>query len=194
MEHERLQQLKTWVSEHVDLFRLLTQLADLDEKYKYQYPTWLSAGVIRKLAWNNIYKKDHDIFFTPLNLIYFDKSDITDQRVKCFKKIDFGQKKFEIKNMAFEWKKRGNEPCQTLEDALKYWPDTATSVAIRLNNKKNIDVLAPFGLKDLFQGVIRPTPYFKENKIEEYRFRIHEKKWWENWPRVKILDFQPMGE
>lgn len=48
--------------------------------------------------------------------------------------------------------------------------------------------MAPYGLIDLFEKVVKPTPLFKlDNKLHTiYSERMQEKKWKENWRDLYI--------
>ena len=69
------------------------------------------------------------------------------------------------------------------EDAISYWPETATAVAIRLNTKNELECIAPHGLSDLFTLVVQPTINFNHNI---YKNRMAEKKWQQRWPLLQI--------
>ena len=71
-------------------------------------------------------------------------------------------------------------------DAMRYWPDTATAVGVRLNEQAEIEVAAPFGLDDLFSLVLRPPERFVVEKHSIYANRIHTKNWQATWPKLRI--------
>jgi hypothetical protein len=47
---------------------------------------------------------------------------------------------------------------------MRYWPETATAVAVRRNDEDGCEVAAPFGVDDLFGLILRPTPRFAREK------------------------------
>jgi hypothetical protein len=49
---------------------------------------------------------------------------------------------------------------QTVTDAMRFWSDTATAVAVRRNDEDACEVAAPFGEDDLLGLILRPTPRF----------------------------------
>jgi hypothetical protein len=83
--------------------------------------------------------------------------------------------------------RNGDAPYQSATDAMKYWPETATAVAARCNAAGNIEISAPFGLDDMFEGVIRPTPRFMAEKRAIFDLRCREKRWLEQWPFLRIV-------
>ena len=69
---------------------------------------------------------------------------------------------------------------------MRYWPETATAIAVRLAADR-IEVLAPFGLDDLFAMTVRPTPAFEGTKRPVFEQRALKKRWSERWPQVVIV-------
>lgn len=73
------------------------------------------------------------------------------------------------------------------EDAMCYWPETATAIATRLTVNGDIEYIAPFGLTDLFEFNVRPTPHFIKNKMEVFKQRRAQKKWHTHWSEVRYV-------
>ncbi len=76
-------------------------------------------------------------------------------------------------------------PLTSSADGVGTWPETATSVAIRLQPDDSIQVVAPCGLEDMFGLICRRNP----NRVteQEYRRRIQDKRIAERWPRVRVI-------
>jgi hypothetical protein len=94
--------------------------------------------------------------------------------------------KWSVKNQARMHERNADRPYLSASDAMRYWPETATAVAVRLNHQARIEVNAPFGLDDLFALVVRPTERFVTEKQAIYADRIHAKNWHAIWPRLSI--------
>jgi hypothetical protein len=77
------------------------------------------------------------------------------------------------------------EPLTSIEEGVSTWPETATSVAVRLLPDNSIHVIAPLGLKDLFAMIIRRNP--RRVSVETYRKRIAEKRYMQRWAQVRIV-------
>lgn len=90
-------------------------------------------------------------------------------------------------NQARMSRRNGDAPYQSATDAMNYWPETATAIAVRLTDQEEIEIAAPFGLEDLFAGVIRPTPRFERDKYPVFLDRIHSKQWEAKWPEPIVL-------
>ena len=76
------------------------------------------------------------------------------------------------------------DPLTSSADGVATWPETATAVAVRLLPDETIDVVAPYGLDDLFGLVCRRNS--RRVTVEEYRRRVTSKRIAERWPRVRI--------
>jgi len=75
-------------------------------------------------------------------------------------------------------------PLCSLEEGIATWPETATAVAVRIEAASRLQVVAPFGLEDLFGLVVRRNP--ARISPSEFQRRVAEKRWRERWPRVVI--------
>ncbi|PLC63479.1 hypothetical protein B9P82_13400 [Citrobacter sp. L55] len=71
-----------------------------------------------------------------------------------------------VKNQARMHQRNGDYPYTSTRNALLHWPETATAIAVRLG-KEGLDITAPYGLSDLFELRLRPTPAFEgENDLD----------------------------
>src|SRR5699024_12032638 len=63
-------------------------------------------------------------------------------------------------------------------DGVAHFPETPTAIAVRIYNR-DIEIMAPYGLQDLFEMRVTPTPFFQEDNELHSIFveRIKKKKW-----------------
>jgi hypothetical protein len=76
-------------------------------------------------------------------------------------------------------------PYSSTADALSHWAETANAVGVCLDATDQVKVMAPLGLDDLFNLVLRPnlkSPTAKQVFLE----RIAKKDWRKRWPKIKI--------
>lgn len=76
-------------------------------------------------------------------------------------------------------------PLGSVLEGLATWPETATAVAVRLAADDQIELLAPFGVSDLFDLVVRHNP--ARASAATYRERSAQKLWARRWPELRIL-------
>lgn len=77
-------------------------------------------------------------------------------------------------------------PLRSIEDAIGTWPETSSAVAVRLTEKDDLVVVAPFGLRDLFELIFRRNPRLVSR--EQFLQRLGDKKIRETWPKVRVID------
>jgi hypothetical protein len=157
-------------------------------------PDWLvGAGAIRDLVWDAL----HDRPPAPpkdVDVAFFDPTDLTperDRRATAALAARLAGVPWEATNQAavHTWYERtfGNpvEPLVSSADGVATWPETATCVAVRLDRRDRIEVVAPYGLDDLLGLVLRRNA--RRVTAAEYRRRAAEKRIAERWPRVAVL-------
>ncbi|MDE1208238.1 nucleotidyltransferase family protein [Tenacibaculum larymnensis] len=146
---------------------------------------WIGAGFVRNKIWD--YK--HNNKRTSLNdidVIYFDKNDITKTRELALEeqlKTINPTVNWSVKNQARMHLRNGHSPYKNCYEAISYWPETATAIAVQLNTNNQIEFIAPHGLDDLFNLVVKPTPNFD---LITYRNRVTNKGWKDTWNKLII--------
>jgi len=164
----------TWM---IEILRIVRDLNLLD--------CWIGAGFVRNKIWD--YK--HNFERTKLNdidIIYFDKlkcSSEFDSQIEYQLKLILPKVNWSVKNQARMNIRNGHHPYIDCNEAISFWPETATSIAIRLNLKDDIEYIAPYGLNDLFNLLVVPTPGFD---LKIYNNRIENKSWKKKWKRLHI--------
>ncbi len=155
---------------------------------KQNLKDWLiGAGFVRNKVWDHLhgYKKEgvetHDIDF-----VYFDPNgndekadDILSEQLKKETGIQW-----EIVNEAYAHVWKNLLPYTSTKDAIAHWPETATSIGVTLENGE-LKLIAPYGIDDLVNLVIRMSPGFPEG-IDVVKDRIVRKNWLEKWPRLTL--------
>mgnify|MGYP000648660121 FL=1 len=152
-------------------------------------PDWcLAAGFVRNLAWDNAHGY---VTATPLNdidLIYFNP-------VKASKDIDLsveaGLKRrsnlpWSVKNQARMHVRNEDRPYVSTSDAMSYWVEIETAVGARLCKAGGIELVAPFGVRSLFNKSI--TMNSKRPKPSDFARRMSEKNWLSQWPQLQVVE------
>jgi hypothetical protein len=132
--------------------------------------------------------RDVDVpFFDPTDLSSAYDRRVTDDLVRRLPDVPW-----EAKNQAavHTWYEArfgsAVEPLTSLEDSVATWPETATCVAVRLLPGGELQVIAPYGLSDLFGMVLRRNP--RRASIELFRQRAADKHLTDRWPRVRMVE------
>ena len=169
---------------HADLHALLLHVESLGLP-----DCWIGAGFIRNTVWDVLHGRAIDVSrLNDVDVIFFDPSDTGRERESDLEnrlhEISPGAI-WSVKNQARMHRRNGDAPYRDTFDAVAHWAETATALAARSLDGR-IDVMAPHGVKDLLNLIVRPVPAF-EQKMEVYRKRVLSKDWPARWPRLTML-------
>lgn len=152
-------------------------------------PDWMiGAGFVRNKIWNILHDfpadASHD---SDLDLIYFDPTNVSEEYEKQTEQQlnDSLQQAWSVKNMARMHIKNNDDPYSSTADGLAHWVETATCIAVKLNDANEVELIAPYGIDDLVGLILRPTPHMK-HRMQDFENRITKKHWLEKWPKLKI--------
>lgn len=151
-------------------------------------PDWvIGAGFVRNKVWDYLhgYSKPR-VDTNDIDLVYYDplgNDEKSDQELSEKLKKETGMD-WEVVNETYAHKWDDLPPYKSTKDALSQWPETATGIGITIEKGK-LKLIAPYGIDDLVNLIIRPTPKFPGG-IEKVRQRAKEKKWLEKWPKLKF--------
>lgn len=182
MEH--LKRLKQIMSTQHFLMRDLEFVQDLE------LPNWcIAAGYVRNHVWDDLHGFKTRATLNDVDVLYYDSSDLDEQSEKHFESILKGKRpdyNWSCKNQARMHIRNQANPYTSVENAMLYWPETATAIGIRLDENHHLEVIAPHGLNDLFDLVIRRSPYFYDK--EYFLKRVYSKGWLDRWPKLQLIE------
>jgi hypothetical protein len=152
-------------------------------------PDWaVGAGFIRAAVWDELSGYTTASPVDDIDVLYFDPMERDPQRDLAIEN-QLREKQptlpWSVRNQARMHVRNGDSPYGSTGDALRFWLETPTCVAVRLDTQGRLEILAPYGLQDLFSMSIRPTPRGYERKAE-YLSRVQQKRWHERWPNVRV--------
>lgn len=180
MSHSLEQQLITIIKNDEWMINVLKIVSDL------KLPDcWIGAGFIRNKVWDVLHHKERTLL-NDIDVIYFDENTFfkeDDMHIENKLKKAHPNLHWSVKNQARMHLRNGHKPYINCNHAISFWPETATSIAIRLNSKNHIEYIAPYGLDDLFNLLVIPTPEFD---LKIYTDRINKKGWKETWSELEI--------
>lgn len=146
---------------------------------------WVGAGFIRNKVWDILHEK-RTIKLNDIDVVFFDETNISEKLEKEIeqKLTEIDPKiKWSVKNQARMHLRNNHLKYINTENAISYWPETATAIAVRLNLNDKIEILAPYGLNDLFNLIVKPTPNFD---LIVFQKRVNEKQWKKQWKNLKL--------
>ncbi|MHA0855385.1 nucleotidyltransferase family protein [Paenibacillus sp. CMAA1364] len=148
---------------------------------------YVAAGYVRNYIWDTLHGYSTRTPLNDIDIIYYNPNQLDEEIDKEYERIlnlVTGRLIWSVKNQARMHIRNGVKPYQSVEDAMSYWPETATAVGFRMENDNSISVICPYGLEDLFELRVRKSPLFKDDSF--YKTRVIEKNWIEIWPKLEI--------
>jgi hypothetical protein len=149
--------------------------------------SYIAAGFVRNLVWDHLHQKT---IATPLNdvdVIYFDRDELNRNEFESYQKIlklMMPQLNWQVRNQAIMHERNGDKPYKSSLDAMSYWPEKETAVAIRQLTTGEFECNSAFDLASLFNLKISHNA-----KRDKYIFeqRISAKGWLEQWPLLSVV-------
>jgi hypothetical protein len=156
-----------------------------------ELPDWaIGAGFLRNRLWDALMAERTCSAADDVDLLYFDAADPKGQGEAAIEARLTEQRPgliWQARNQARMHLKNDDPPYASTADAISYWLETCTAVAVRLEPSDRLTLLAPYGLGDLFALICRPTPAGLRRAVA-YRARMMAKAWDQRWPGVVIRE------
>ena len=136
---------------------------------------WVGAGFVRSALWDHLPARTESPLRGDVDIIWFDgrRSNPSEDREleTLLRRLD-PSIEWSVKNQARMHLRNGDALYTSATDAMRYWPETATAVAVRKTDEGRCDVAAPLGLDDLFGMVLRLGLRFVADKIATRECRV----------------------
>lgn len=152
---------------------------------------YVAAGVLRHVVWAHLHEREYEILHTEIDVIFFDSTARhIEARLKAKLEQEFSNIAWDVTNQAFvhEWYRTDQgariKPLSSVKDALSMWPETATALALRINKDGDFELIAPFGLDDLFELKLRWNANLVSYAVFEQRMR--SKQFLQKWQRLTL--------
>lgn len=150
------------------------------------FPDWIiGAGFVRNKVWDHLHGYSNEMVPTrDIDLVYFDpngNNQKQDEQLSLRLTQETGIQ-FEIVNQFYAHTWNGLPPYTSTEDSISTWPETATAIGVTIK-RGELHLVAPYGIDDMVNLVLRPSPKFKGN-IDVVRKRAKDKVWLEKYPKL----------
>ncbi|MES2900371.1 MAG: nucleotidyltransferase family protein [Pseudomonadota bacterium] len=150
---------------------------------------WIGAGFVRNAVWDHLHRRPACLPGGDVDVIWYDPlhcATAVDAALEVRLRAADASVEWSVKNQARMHLFNGDAQYGSVLDAMRFWPETATAVAVRLGDDGGIEIAAPYGLDDLFAGLVRPTAQFTGSKRVIFDARWQGKRWLEKWPRLRL--------
>lgn len=155
---------------------------------------WIGAGFVRDAVWAHLHQHPQPPVPADVDVVWFDdsqRSEAQDRALEATLKRLSPAFNWSVKNQARMHRRNGDAPYCSTEEALRFWPETATAVGVRLTDNHRLETIAPYGLEDLFELRLRPTPRFEYDKRAIFMQRVAQKRWLVRYPLLRIIEQPP---
>ncbi|MER8365431.1 nucleotidyltransferase family protein [Mesorhizobium sp. M1378] len=158
-------------------------------------PDWLVvSGALYNSVWNHLTGKPSGYGIRDVDLFYFDESDLSyeaeDLVIRCAAEHFEGLTlPVEIRNQArvhlwFEARFGGSYPrLSSSAEALCYFASKTHAVGVRFGNHGQLELVAPFGLDEIFSFRITPNRALDNRQTHETKGARAR----ENWPEISVV-------
>ena len=150
---------------------------------------WIGAGFVRAAVWDHRHGLSASTPLHDIDVVWFDAASASREHDAAIEEelmVRAPGHVWSVKNQARMHQRHGDPPYRDVADAMMHWETTATATGVRLVGER-LEIIAPFGLEDLFALKVRPTPVGYASKLDLIRERIRVKRWREIWPQL-VLD------
>lgn len=182
--------LKKMLEADRDLYEIIEKVSALNISNLY-----VGGGCITQTVWNQIFSKPIGYGISDVDIVYFDPDLSLEKEEKTIQKIKGAIKNkpysIDVKNEArvhlwYEEKFGFSiSPYSSTEEAISTWPSTATSIGVYIDSEENLQIFAPYGLNDLFSGILKPNKVLISKEIYDKKVE----KWVSKWSELRVEKF-----
>lgn len=181
---------------NVSLLQILAHEPDITQIFKilrqnHLREATLCAGTIRNLVWNRQTKQKIPLITNEIDVYYNDPN----QTYEDFLMLQANLKQqhslylWNLNNIALPPRHAAHlEFHRTIEKTIADFPETCTSVGIQQISSEDYHIISPYGLTDLFEMRVQPTPNYILGKDKHARFeqRLKNKGWLKEYPQLQV--------
>lgn len=170
----------------MDVLRIIKQL-DLPD-------WWVCAGFVRSKIWDMQHGFKYRTPLSDIDVIFFERTmmdEMTEKKLEerlCEYRPNLP---WSVKNQARMHEVNDVPPYISAVDGISKFPETATALGVKLSEENRVILVAPWGIDDALNLLVKPTPSFMTNEHmkEIYEKRMDKKKWNTIWHKVDVFSF-----
>ncbi len=151
---------------------------------------WVCAGFVRTKIWDVLHGLDAKTPLQDVDVIYFDpvNADEADEKILESKLLELMPDiPWSVKNQARMHVINNLPPYSSAVDGISKFPETVTALGVKLDENGHIILAAPWGIEDVINLLVKPTPLFSNTELERvYVMRVNRKNWKATWNLLKI--------
>lgn len=164
------------------------RLQALDCVSKLNLPDcYLAAGFVRNLVWDYLHDKTEPTPLNDIDVIYFDREELDPDQYKIYEaelSRLMPELNWQVRNQAIMHLSNGDQPYLNSVDAMGYWPEKETAVAVRQLANGSFECVSAFGFESLFD--LKLSHNLKRDR-EVFDSRVYSKDWLLIWPKLQLV-------
>ena len=148
---------------------------------------YVAAGFVRNLVWDNLHNKTTATTLNDVDVIYFDPNEKSDDQYSRYEQRlnrQLPNLNWQVRNQAQMHSRNKDKPYQSTLDAMSYWPEKETAVAVRKSIDGKYECISAFGTESLFNLAVTYNPKRAPEIVDK---RIKSKGWLTTWPKLKVI-------
>lgn len=204
-QHNHAFSVTSAVTKSPVLHPILYLIRDLENKDIAPGKLYVAGGAIAGAVWNKRYNYPARRGIKDINIIYHAPEVTSDAEwnferlfVHCLKQRlnpEYFGIKIHVRNLenlpVLTEKEQGVklDPYTSIEDACRRQPTTATAIAVRMEGDC-MDVYAPYGMTDLYNSTIAPTPFTEPPySVGKRGYDLWQQKTKQSWTKLTVKPY-----
>ncbi|WP_252179468.1 nucleotidyltransferase family protein [Endozoicomonas sp. 4G] len=147
---------------------------------------YIAAGFVRNLVWDYLHGFDSATELNDIDVIYFDSNERDQNKYIEYEsalKKNMPNLNWQVRNQAIMHIRNNDKPYKNSLDAMSFWPEKETAVAVRLLKNGELECISAFGTDSLFSLKVTHNPKRARSVFNQ---RVTSKGWLGQWPKLRI--------
>ncbi len=149
---------------------------------------YIAAGFVRNLVWDFLHNKCDPTPLNDVDVIYYDDQEADKgQHLYYESRLNnlMPEVKWQVRNQAMMHLRNDDRPYVNVIDAMGFWPEKETAVAVRLLDHGRLECVSAFGFESLFDLKLTHNPRRSKALFD---VRIKSKAWFVHWPLLQVVN------
>ncbi|WP_083539375.1 nucleotidyltransferase family protein [Enterovibrio coralii] len=148
---------------------------------------YIAAGFVRNLVWDSLHGFEVAAPLNDVDVIYFESNEQDPSAYLAYEfqlKQQMPQINWQVRNQAVMHVRNGDLPYCSSLDAMSYWPEQETAVAVRQISPETYECISAFGYESLFGFCVTRNP---RRSLNTFYNRVNSKGWLVRWSSLRIV-------
>lgn len=147
---------------------------------------YVAAGFIRNMVWDHLHDMQQPTELMDVDVIYFDANEPQAHQFQYQLQLQaiMPEVTWQVRNQAYMHIRNKDKPYQDLVDAMSFWPEKETAIAIRKINEQQFECVSAFALESLFGLKLSYNP---KRQLAIFQQRLADKQWLKKWPKLQVV-------